>query len=158
VTAGAAGSMKRDGPLSEGKNGRGRLRISLKSGDRLFINGAVLRADRRVGLEILTEARFLLEQHVMDPAEATTGLRRLYLSVQGLIVEPGSERDRHVACRRQLHALCAEMSDAELRVRLLAVEGDIVRESYFDALRELRQLIAREDAQVAKVLTSAASG
>ena len=37
------------------------LRISLKSGERIFINGAVLRVDRKVALEFLNDVTFLLD-------------------------------------------------------------------------------------------------
>ena len=43
------------------------LRISLKSGERIFINGAVLRVDRKVAVEFLNDVTFLLENHVLQP-------------------------------------------------------------------------------------------
>ena len=53
------------------------LRISLKAGEKIFINGAVLRVDRKVALEFLNDVTFLLENHVLQPEEAKTPLRQL---------------------------------------------------------------------------------
>ena len=64
------------------------LRISLKAGERIFINGAVLRVDRKVSLEFMNDVTFLLENHVMQPEEATTPLRQLYFIVQMMLINP----------------------------------------------------------------------
>ena len=36
------------------------LRIFLRPGEKVFLNGAVLRADRKVSLEVLNDVSFLL--------------------------------------------------------------------------------------------------
>ena len=40
--------------------------IHLRAGERIFVNGAVMRADRKVSLEFLNDVDFLLEAHVMQ--------------------------------------------------------------------------------------------
>lgn len=64
------------------------LRISLKSGEKIFINGAVLRVDRKVALEFLNDVTFLLENHVLQPDQATTPLRQLYFIAQMILINP----------------------------------------------------------------------
>ena len=39
--------------------------ISLRSGEKIYINGAVLRVDRKVTLELINDVTFLLESQVM---------------------------------------------------------------------------------------------
>ena len=60
------------------------LRLGLRSGEKIYVNGAVLRVDRKVRLELLNDATFLLEAHVMKLEDATTPLRRLYFLVQAV--------------------------------------------------------------------------
>jgi len=36
------------------------MHISLRPGEKLYLNGAVLRADRKMSLELLNDATFLL--------------------------------------------------------------------------------------------------
>ena len=40
------------------------FKIFLKANERIFINGAVIRVDRKVSLELLNDVQFLLENHV----------------------------------------------------------------------------------------------
>ena len=53
------------------------MRLSLRSGEKIYINGAVLRVDRKVSLELMNDVTFLLEAHVMQPSAATTPCCRL---------------------------------------------------------------------------------
>jgi flagellar protein FlbT len=64
------------------------MNIWLRAGEKLYINGAVLRVDRKVSLELLNDATFLLEAHVMQAADATTPLRQLYFVVQLMLMDP----------------------------------------------------------------------
>ena len=64
------------------------LRISLKSGEKIFINGAVLRVDRKVSLEFMNDVTFLLENHVLQPEDASTPLRQLYFIAQMMLINP----------------------------------------------------------------------
>jgi flagellar biosynthesis regulator FlbT len=51
-------------------------------GERRYLNGAVIRLDRKATIELLSDAAFLLETHVIQASEATTPLRRVYFVVQ----------------------------------------------------------------------------
>ena len=64
--------------------------IHLKRGEKLYVNGAVLRVDRRTSLEFLNDVTFLLENHVMQAEEAVTPERQLYFVVQSMIMDPGN--------------------------------------------------------------------
>ena len=41
------------------------MRLYLRPGEKLYINGAVIRVDRKVSIELLNDVTFLLENHVM---------------------------------------------------------------------------------------------
>src|SRR5215218_9989649 len=45
--------------------------LSLRGGAKVHINGAVLRVDRKVNIELLNDVTFLLAAHVLQPHEAT---------------------------------------------------------------------------------------
>ena len=68
------------------------MHISLRAGEKIYINGAVLCADRKVSLELLNDATFLLEAHVMKVESATTPLRQLYFIVQIMLMNPTTQR------------------------------------------------------------------
>ena len=54
------------------------MNITLRAGERIYVNGAVLRVDRKATLELMNDATFLLEAHVMQAQDATTPLRQIY--------------------------------------------------------------------------------
>ena len=66
------------------------LRISLRAGERIYVNGAVLQPDRKVSLEFLNDVVFLLESHVIQAEETTTPLRQVYFIAQTMLLVPAS--------------------------------------------------------------------
>ena len=51
------------------------LKISLKPNEKIYINGAVVKVDRKVSIEFLNDVQFLLENHVLQAEQASTPLR-----------------------------------------------------------------------------------
>lgn len=121
------------------------LRICLKSGDRIFVNGAVLRADRKVTLEILNDVKFLLEHHFISAEQATTPLRHLYHLVQTILTEPHKAAATRRSCEAALLALTAQYRDTEFAGRLEVIAELIARERPFEALKAIRALFPIED-------------
>ena len=64
------------------------MNITLRAGERFFINGAVIRIDRKASIELLNEVTFLLENHVMQAEQATTLVRQIYFAVQIMLMDP----------------------------------------------------------------------
>lgn len=121
------------------------LRICLKSGDRIFVNGAVLRADRKVTLEILNEVTFLLEHHFISEQEATTPLRRLYFLVQSMLTEPHNAAVNRIAVTEALEQMLSREGRGEFEERLSVIAELIARERSFEALKSIRALFPCED-------------
>lgn len=128
------------------------LRICLKSGDRIFVNGAVLRADRKVTLEILNDVKFLLEHHFISEEQATTPLRNLYHLVQTILTEPHNAAATRRSCEAAMLALTARYRDTEFADRLACVAELMERERPFEALKAIRALFPIEE----RVLVGAA--
>ena len=73
------------------------MNITLRAGERFFINGAVIRIDRKASIELLNEVTFLLENHVMQAEEATTLVRQIYFAVQIMLMDPTAAAERGAA-------------------------------------------------------------
>jgi flagellar protein FlbT len=121
------------------------VHLSLQAGERVFINGAVIRADRRVSIEILNDATYLLESQVLQPKDTTTPLRQLYFVVQTMIMDP-----RNVEAARQLFeisftSLMLAFANKQVLATLVAVRGLVDKGSIFEALATLRGLFSIED-------------
>lgn len=121
------------------------MRISLKAGDRIYINGAVLQADRKVSLQLLNNATFLLGGHVLQVEEATTPLRQLYFVAQTLLIDPAGEGDALVLFDKVHKALCVALAGHEIAGEIDEV-GCLVRSgNAFAALKRIRGLYPIEE-------------
>lgn len=121
------------------------LRISLKSGERIFINGAVLRVDRKVALEFLNDVTFLLENHVLQLEDATTPLRQLYFIAQMMLINPEGKEQSLVMFRKSITMLLSCFQDEEVLAELKRIDAMVVSGRAFDALKAIRGLYAIED-------------
>ncbi|OLP45803.1 flagellar biosynthesis repressor FlbT [Rhizobium oryziradicis] len=121
------------------------LRISLKSGERIFINGAVLRVDRKVALEFLNDVTFLLENHVLQPEDANTPLRQLYFIAQMILINPEGKEQTLTMFRKSIVMLLACFHDDEVLAELKRIDAMVASGRAFDALKAIRGLYVIED-------------
>lgn len=119
---------------------KAKMRFSLKAGERIFINGAVLTVSQKVTLSLLNEARFLLESHVLQVAQATTPMRQLYFVVQSLLINP-QEAGKVMGAFRKLHDALIKVATDEVVKDTLRKVGDLVEaDRTFEALKLIRTL------------------
>ncbi len=135
----ALSHMKQDG-----KTVKGNLKIHLKPKERIYINGAFLRVDRRVTLELLNDMDFLLESHVLARSEATTPLRQLYFVIQSLIIEPHARDIALQVYHAQHRELLATNKDYDLLEALVEVKEMVEQSRTFEALKRIRGLFSLE--------------
>jgi len=121
------------------------LRISLKSGERIFINGAVLRVDRKVALEFLNDVTFLLENHVLQLEDATTPLRQLYFIAQMMLINPEGKDQSLTMFRKSITMLLSCFHDDEVLAELKRIDAMVASGRAFDALKAIRGLYTIED-------------
>ena len=120
------------------------MHISLRAGEKLYINGAVLRVDRKVSLELLNDATFLLEAHVMRVEEATTPLRQLYFIVQVILMNPGDAAAAHEMFNESIRRTTETFEQAEVVNGLKTVAQLVQTNRIFEALKCIRSLFSIE--------------
>lgn len=125
------------------------MHLSLRAGERVYINGAVLRVDRKVSIELLNDATFLLETHVLHADEATTPLRQLYFSVQTILIEP-AQADRAREVFHGIHSgILAVVTSHEIREGVAAAVALVEADRLIEALKLIRGLYRAEAAIIA---------
>lgn len=122
----------------------GSLSLLLKAGDRLFLNGAVIRADRKVRIEVLNDAVFLLGAHLLQPEEANTPLKQLYFAVQTMLVEPETAGAAKQLALDITSGLMRAFSNRDVLSGLFDIENDLLRGKPYPALKRLRALFPIE--------------
>ncbi len=115
------------------------MQISLKTGERLFINSAVIRVDRRVNLELLNDVTFLLESHVMQEANATTPLRQLYFVVQTTMIDRKSELRARELFTKMLGDMLETYQNVIVRSALKHCHEAYSNGRYYEALKLARR-------------------
>jgi flagellar protein FlbT len=122
------------------------LKISLKPNEKIYINGAVLRVDRKVSIELLNDVQFLLENHVLQADQASTPLRQLYFIVQIMLMNPDGAGEALSLFRKSLPLLLANFTDERMKSALKDIDRQVSEGHVYEALKTIRALYALEKA------------
>jgi len=124
------------------------MNITLRAGEKLYINGAVIRVDRKATIELLNDVTFLLENHVMQPDAATTPLRQIYFAVQVMLMDPSATAAAMTLSRRLMESALQAFESPLIVAGLTAIAGQIDRGRNFEALKALRALFPLEEKEM----------
>src|SRR5271166_2318740 len=124
------------------------MNITLRAGERFFINGAVIRIDRKASIELLNDVTFLLETHVMQAKDATTLTRQIYFAVQIMLMEPSASESATQLASSLIQTALGAYRAPELASGLRGVAQSLARGRNFEALKTLRALFALEDEEL----------
>lgn len=120
------------------------LKITLKANEKIYVNGAVIRTDRKVSLEFLNDVHFLLEGHVLQPDQATTPLRQLYFIVQMILMNPDGAPEAREMLRKSMPLLLACFSDEHILSTLKHIDRLVNEGHVYEALKAIRGLYVLE--------------
>ncbi len=120
-------------------------RITLRPGERIFINGAVLAWDGRGSFDLLNDVPYLLEHEILHAQQTVTPLRQLYYILQTMVLEPdGMETTREIYSET-MDALADAFANPEILAGLAAIRREVAEGAVFAALKTLRVLVPIED-------------
>jgi len=122
------------------------MRLSLRAGEKVYVNGAVLQVDRKVAVELLNDAVFLMGSHVMQPEDTRTPLRQLYFTVQAMFIDPLNAPAARTLFDAYHAAAARHFSSPDILQGLAETRAQIDAGRNFDALKTLRALFPTEDA------------
>ena len=123
------------------------INLSLRGNERIFINGAVLRVDRKVTIELLNDATFLMEAHVLQTEQATTPIRQLYFIAQAMLIDPSNADRVQEAYAEVDRAIVAREPEPQVISALAAARNFLGAGRPFEVLRILRGLFETERSQ-----------
>ncbi len=120
------------------------MQIHLKKGEKVYVNGAVIRAGHRCSLEFLNNVTFLLDSHVMQAEKAETPFKQIYFVVQAMLIDPDNAQ---VICEiywQLSGCLHSTLENAELVRGLESSDACIKNHRYFHALKIICGLFEAE--------------
>ncbi len=130
------------------------FKLAVQANQKVFINGAVIRVDRKVSIEFLNNVTFLLGSHVLQPEEVTTPLRQLYFVVQSMLIDPANRPNIMHLYRSMSSAMLEAYSDPQIQHGLKIADSEVMRERDYDALRSLKGLFHLEAETYADAFSS----
>ncbi len=122
------------------------LKLNLKKGERLIINGALLSCLSNTSLLIHNRVTLLHENQIMKPDEANTPARRIYFSLQSVYMASEEEypqfREQFDGYFNQFYGVTTseQIKQKMDEIRTMVDAGDIYR-----ALKAVRDVIDYED-------------
>lgn len=120
------------------------LRISLRDGERIIINGSVVRSVGRSLLCVENSSAILRGRDVMRPEEANTPAKRLYFACMLAYIDPDDvERHQH-SVASWAGELSAVLVQPEARAACLRIVDHSSKGEFYKALSECRQLVSYE--------------
>jgi|KBSSwiStaDraftv2_1062776.scaffolds.fasta_scaffold2632820_1 flagellar biosynthesis repressor protein FlbT len=126
------------------------LKITLRAGERIFVNGGVLKVDRKVSIELMNDVIFLLEQHVMKPEDTTTPLKQLYFMIQMMLMDPALHMKARTMAKESVAGLLESVSDRQILQGLKEASELLDTDRVFEALKKVRTLLPLEVATAAR--------
>jgi flagellar protein FlbT len=120
------------------------LKISLKPNEKIYVNGAVIRVDRKVTVELMNDVQFLLESHVIQVDDASTPLKQLYFILQVMLMNPAGAAQARDLFRRSLPLLLASFDDTQICAALKQIDRMVGEDHIYEALKAIRALYPLE--------------
>ncbi|MDB5671669.1 MAG: flagellar biosynthesis repressor FlbT [Alphaproteobacteria bacterium] len=120
------------------------LRISLRDGEKMIVNGAVLRSVGRTDLCIENAASILRGRDLMSPDEANTPARRLYFACMMAYVDQNELGEHQDDIVRLVSELMDAVQSAEAKSKCIAFAQKVATSQFYKALADCRWLINYE--------------
>ncbi|MBU3078649.1 flagellar biosynthesis repressor FlbT [Sphingomonas quercus] len=131
------------------------LRISLRDGERMVVNGAVVRATGRVNLCVENTATILRGRDVMTAEEANTPARLLYFACMMAYIDPDNAARHRDAIVSRIGDLMGALESPEAKRVCIAFAQKAALLDFYGALTDCRWLIAYEAEAMARIPAAA---
>ncbi len=118
--------------------------LKLRAGEKLYINGAVIKVERKATIELMNDAAFLLEAHVIQPGDASTPLKQLYFVLQTQLMERDGAPLARQMFANMLSATCEAFGEGAVKEGLRVAGALVETNRVFEALKTIRGLFRLE--------------
>jgi flagellar protein FlbT len=117
------------------------LKLSLKPGEKFVLNGAVLtNGDKRASLVIQNKACLLRERDIMQPAEATTPVRRVYFPIMMMYLESAATDKYHTEFALRMTELMGAIRNGAALALCVEISRNVMSGAYYKALMTCKKL------------------
>ena len=121
------------------------LKLSLKPGEKFVLNGAVLtNGDKRTSLVIQNKACVLREKDIMQPDDAKTPARRIYLPIMMMYLDAEGSDTYYNDFVLRMTEFMGAVRNRQALATCVEISRDVMSGSYYKALMLCRKLFEFE--------------
>ena len=132
------------------------LHITLRDGEKMILNGAVVRAVGRTQLCLENAACILRGRDVMTPEEADTPAKRLYFACMMAYIDPDNLDQHRDSILMLVRDLLSAFQSVEAKAICATFAEKVATAQFYRALADCRWLIAYEAEAMARLPQAAA--
>jgi flagellar biosynthesis repressor protein FlbT len=135
------------------------LKLSLKPNERIVLNGAVVQnGDRRSTLLLQNKASVLREKDIMQPDEASTPARRIYMPIMLMYLEGIESPEHYNEFALRMTEFMSAVRNPDVLAECVAISRDVMSGEYYKALTKCRKLMDYESERLGNVAASLPDG
>lgn len=135
------------------------LKLSLKPGEKFVLNGAVVQnGDRRGVLILQNKASVLREKDILQPENANTPARRIYLPVMMMYLDPSDASKYYDEFVQKLSDFMGAIRNPQILAECVTISRYCMQRDYYKALLGCRKLIEYEDVRLGNVPAGVSEG
>ena len=117
------------------------LKLSLKPGEKFVLNGAVLaNGDKRTSLVIQNKACVLREKDIMQPKDAKTPARLVYLAIMMMYLEGEASEEPYNEFALRMTEFMGAIQNRQALATCIEISRDVMAGAYYKALIACRKL------------------
>ncbi|HEY4274301.1 MAG TPA: flagellar biosynthesis repressor FlbT [Rhizomicrobium sp.] len=121
------------------------LKLSLKPGEKFVLNGAVLaNGDKRTSLVIQNKACLLREKDIMQPQDAKTPARLVYLSIMMMYLDAENSEETYTQFALRMNEFMSAIRNPDVLTACVDITRDVTQGTYYKALIACRKLFDYE--------------
>ncbi|MGC9953813.1 MAG: flagellar biosynthesis repressor FlbT [Rhizomicrobium sp.] len=121
------------------------LKLSLKPGEKFVLNGAVLtNSDKRTSLVIQNKACVLREKDIMQPEEATTPARHIYLPIMMMYLDPDASEQHYNDFALRMTEFMGAIQNRAALTACIEISRNVMSGAYYKALMLCKKLFEFE--------------
>lgn len=121
------------------------LKLSLKPGEKFVLNGAVLsNGDKRTSLVIQNKACVLREKDILQPKDAKTPARLVYLAIMMMYLDGEASEEPYTEFALRMTEFMRAIQNRAVLAQCVEISRDVNRREYYKALISCRKLFDYE--------------
>ncbi|MEM6534725.1 MAG: flagellar biosynthesis repressor FlbT [Pseudomonadota bacterium] len=118
------------------------LKLSLKPGEAVIVNGAVLRnGERRGTLLLANRSRVLREKDILRPDDAVSASERAYFAIMQMYLTDEIDGPLYDQAASALSAALSSVESDEMRAMILSISKACAAGETYKAISECRKLM-----------------